>query len=59
MSTSVGQGGDAVWPIVVFIVFIVGLVLGSLIAQATGRLPSAEALQVEDQERIAKWGRER
>jgi hypothetical protein len=48
-----------VWPIVVFIVFIVGLVIGSLIAQATGHLPSAEALQVEDQERIANWARER
>jgi hypothetical protein len=45
--------------IVVFTVFFSGLVIGSLIAQKLGRLPSAEALQVEDRERVARWARER
>jgi hypothetical protein len=45
-------------PIVLFVVFFVLLILGSLIAQALGRLPSAEQLQVEDRARMRKYQRE-
>jgi hypothetical protein len=43
--------------IVIFIVFIVGLAIGSLVAQARGRLPTAEELQIEDQQRAAGFRR--
>ena len=39
-------------PLAVFLVFIMGLVIGSLIASATGHLPTAEELQRQDQERL-------
>ena len=42
-------------PLVIFIVFIVGLAVGSLIANALGRLPSAEELQEEDRARARKF----
>jgi hypothetical protein len=43
--------------IVIFVGFIAALVVGSLIANALGRLPTAEQLQVEDQQRIARYRR--
>ena len=37
--------------IIIFSVFFAGIVIGGLIADATGRLPSAEELQAEDRAR--------
>ena len=45
--------------IILFSVFFAGLVIGGLIADATGRLPSAEELQAEDRARYARIARER
>ena len=45
--------------IILFSVFIAGIVIGGLIADAAGRLPSAEELQAEDRTRYAKIARER
>ena len=38
----------------IFAVFMGGLVVGSLIANALGKLPNAEQLQAEDQARYKK-----
>ena len=40
--------------IILFSVFFAGIVIGGLIADATGRLPSAEELQAEDRARYAR-----
>lgn len=40
--------------IVLFSVFFAGIVIGGLIADAAGRLPSAEELQAEDRARYAR-----
>jgi hypothetical protein len=40
-------------PIVIFCVFIAAIVVGSLVANALGRLPNSEELALEDQRR---WG---
>ena len=45
--------------IILFSVFFAGIVIGGLIADAAGRLPSAEELQAEDRARYAKIARER
>jgi len=44
-------------PIVVFAVFFGALVIGSLIANALGTLPTAEQLQEEDRVRFARHER--
>jgi hypothetical protein len=41
-----------VLPLVVFLVFIIGLVIGSLVANATGHLPTAEELERQDRLRL-------
>jgi hypothetical protein len=41
-------------PVVIFIVFMGGLVIGALIANALGRLPNAEQLEAEDRARFRK-----
>ena len=41
--------------IVTFAVFFGGLVIGALIADALGVLPTAEQLQEEDRERWRRW----
>ncbi|MET1001153.1 MAG: hypothetical protein ABWZ15_05025 [Acidimicrobiia bacterium] len=43
--------------IVIFAAFFFGLVVGALVAEARGSLPSAERLQEEDLERMAQWYR--
>jgi hypothetical protein len=45
--------------IILFSAFFAGIVIGGLIADANGRLPSAEELQAEDRARYAKIARER
>jgi hypothetical protein len=50
-------GGFDVIEIVIFIVFIMGLVVGSLVANALGRLPSAEELEEQDRLRLRKLER--
>jgi len=45
--------------IVILIVFFGALVGGSLIADALGRLPSAEELEAQDQRRWQAWARNR
>ncbi|MET1000556.1 MAG: hypothetical protein ABWZ15_01990 [Acidimicrobiia bacterium] len=45
--------------IVIFAAFFLGLVVGALVAEARGSLPSAERLQEEDLERMAQWYRTR
>ena len=44
--------------VVILIVFFGGLVIGSLVANARGRLPSAEGLQEEDRARLQRIERE-
>jgi hypothetical protein len=41
--------------IVIFAALFLGLVVGGLVADARGVLPSAEGLQEEDRERLAHW----
>jgi hypothetical protein len=41
--------------IVIFAVFFGGLVIGSIVADARGVLPTAEQLQEEDRERLQRW----
>ena len=43
----------------IFIAFMGGLVVGSLVANGLGRLPSAEQLEAEDQARMSKFQRAR
>jgi hypothetical protein len=43
--------------IVCFAVFFAGLVIGSLVASALGRLPNAEELQEQDRRRFARFER--
>jgi len=45
--------------IILFSVFLAGIVIGGLIADAAGRLPSAEELQEEDRARYARIARAR
>ena len=45
--------------IILFREFFSGIVIVGLIADATGRLPSAEELQAEDRARYARIARER
>jgi hypothetical protein len=45
--------------IVILGVFLGLVVIGGLIADATGHLPSAEALQEEDRARLEAWARSR
>jgi hypothetical protein len=41
--------------IVIFAVFFGALVIGALVADALGVLPTAERLQEEDRERLQRW----
>jgi hypothetical protein len=41
--------------IVMLAAFFGGLVVGSLVADALGVLPTAEQLQAEDSERLRRW----
>ena len=41
--------------IVIFAMFFGGLVIGSIVAEALGVLPTAEQLQEEDRERLQHW----
>jgi hypothetical protein len=41
-------------PVWIFVAFMGSLVIGSLIADALGKLPTAEQLQAEDQARFTK-----
>jgi hypothetical protein len=43
----------SVLPLVVFLAFIIGLVVGSLVANATGHLPTAEELERQDRRRLS------
>jgi hypothetical protein len=45
-------------PFWIFVVFMGSLVIGSLIADALGKLPTAEQLQAEDQARYKKFENE-
>jgi hypothetical protein len=45
--------------VALFIAFITCLVVGSLIANSLGRLPTAEELEAEDQARLAQFDRDR
>jgi hypothetical protein len=45
--------------IILFSAFFAGIVIGGLVADAKGRLPSAEELQAEDRARYAQIARER
>jgi hypothetical protein len=45
--------------IIVLSVFFAGLVIGGLVTNAMGRLPTAEELQAEDRARIAQFSKER
>jgi hypothetical protein len=45
-------------PIVIFVIFIALLVIGSVVANALGRLPNAEQLEAEDRARFRKLERE-
>ena len=53
------QKASIVIEIVILAAFFIGLVVGGLVADARGSLPSAERLQEEDQERLAEWYRTR
>ena len=53
------ESGRAMIEIILFSVFFAGIVIGGLIADATGRLPSAEGLQAEDLARYTRIARER
>jgi len=44
-------------PMVVFALFFAALVIGSLIADALGKLPTAEELQEEDRARARRFQR--
>jgi hypothetical protein len=41
--------------LVILAVFFGGLVIGSIVADARGVLPTAEQLQEEDRERLQRW----
>lgn len=41
-------------PIVIFVVFMAALVIGSLVANAVGALPTAEVLIEQDNQRFGK-----
>ena len=43
--------------IICLVTFFGTLVIGSLIANARGRLPNAEELQAQDRERLARYNR--
>ena len=45
-------------PVVIMIVFFVGLVIGSAIAESLGRLPTAKELEEQDQARYERFKRE-
>ena len=49
---------DACFPSLIVSVFIGGLVIGWLMANALGRLPTAEQLEAEDRARFRKLERE-
>jgi hypothetical protein len=41
--------------IILLVVFFAGIVIGSLVANALGRLPNAEELQDQDRKRFARY----
>jgi hypothetical protein len=44
--------------IVLLVVFFGGLTVGAIVADALGRLPTAEQLAAEDRERLQRYQRE-
>ena len=53
--TSAQNARYTVIEIVIFAAFFGGLVIGALVADARGVLPTAEQLQEEDRERMQHW----